>query len=88
MEFAIAKLSSKGQIVIPSQLRDSYKTGDEFLLVKQDENIVLKKMSNVAKDLVDDMHFAQEVELAWKEVEAGKSKRMSKEKFLKELEQW
>lgn len=85
MEFAIAKVSTKGQIVIPSNLRNNIKVGDEFLMVKDNERIVLKNMKGLASDLKDDLIFAERVDKAWKEYDKGKFITKTKEEFLKEL---
>lgn len=85
MEFAIAKVSTKGQIVIPSALRDKIHTGDEFLIVKDHERIILKNMKNLASDLRDDLLFAEQVEKAWQEHDKGKFIKKSKVDFLEEL---
>ena len=85
MEFAIAKVSTKGQIVIPSALRGNISNGDEFHNVKDEERIVLKNMKSIASDLRDDILFAQKVDAAWKEHDKGKFITKSKDNFLKEL---
>ena len=88
MEFAITKMSTKGQIVIPSSLRKNINTGDEFLVVKDDERIILKSMSSLASDLRDDLVFAERVEKAWQDYDKGKFKTKTKKEFLKELKSW
>ncbi len=85
MEFAITKISTKGQIVIPSSLRKNISTGDEFLMVKDNERIILKSMSSLASDLKDDLIFAERVDKAWQDYDKGKFKTKTKEDFLKEL---
>ena len=85
MEFAIARVSTKGQIVIPSSMRTDIKTGDEFLMVKDGGRIVLKDMKGLAADLKDDLIFAERVEKAWQDYDAGKFITKSKDEFLKEL---
>jgi AbrB family looped-hinge helix DNA binding protein len=85
MDFAITKMSTKGQIVIPSSLRKNISTGDEFLMVKDDERIILKSMSSLASDLKDDLVFAEKVDKAWQDYDKGKFKTKTKEEFLKEL---
>jgi AbrB family looped-hinge helix DNA binding protein len=85
MDFAITKISTKGQIVIPSSLRKNISTGDEFLMVKDDERIILKSMSSLASDLKDDLIFAERVDKAWQDYDKGKFKTKTKEEFLKEL---
>ncbi len=85
MEYAIAKVSTKGQIVIPLSLRDDVETGDEFLMIKDEGRIILKSMKSLASSLQDDLVFAEEVEKAWQEYDQGKFVKKTKEDFLKEL---
>ena len=85
MEYAIAKVSTKGQIVIPSALRSDIQTGDEFLMIKDNNRIILKNMKNLASDLRNDFVFAEKVEEAWQEYDKGKFENKPKEDFLKEL---
>jgi len=85
MEYALAKVSTKGQIVIPAPLRDDVETGDEFLIIKDDGKFILKSMKSLAENLRDDLAFAEEVEKAWQEYDRGKFVKKSKEDFLKEL---
>jgi AbrB family looped-hinge helix DNA binding protein len=46
MEVEFTKLSSKGQVVIPQDIRESLKLreGTPFAIVTQDDTILLKKM--------------------------------------------
>ena len=85
MEFAIGKVSTKGQIVIPSSLRNDINQGDEFLMVKDEGRLILKNMKDVAQDLRKDLIFAEKVEKAWQEYDKGEFKKSSKQDFLKEL---
>ena len=88
MDFAIAKMSTKGQIVIPSSLRKDFQSGEEFLMVKAEGKIVIKKISDLAKDFREDLKFADSVDKAWEEYETGKFNSMSKSDFLEELDKW
>jgi AbrB family looped-hinge helix DNA binding protein len=85
MDFAIAKISTKGQIVIPSQLRDDIESGDEFLIVKDEDRIILKKVKKMVEEFKDDLKFAKVVAESWEKYESGKFKTKSKKDFLKEL---
>ena len=85
MEFAIAKVSTKGQIVIPNSLRTNIRTGDEFLIVKDYSRMIFKNIKDVAQDLKDDLIFAERVEKAWRDYDNGKFETKSKDDFLKEL---
>mgnify|MGYP006305128335 CR=1 FL=1 len=85
MEFAIAKVSTKGQIVIPNPLRKDIHTGDEFLIVKDSGRLILKNIKEVAVDLKEDLIFAERVEKSWQDYDKGKFVTKSKGDFLKEL---
>jgi AbrB family looped-hinge helix DNA binding protein len=86
MEVAITKVSSKGQIVIPSSMRKDIGVGDQFLIIKEDNKFIMKKINELAKDLKKELVFAQRIEKAWNLYEKGKFKSASAKKFLEELE--
>ena len=86
MKFAIAKVSTKGQIVIPSPLRENIHKGDEFLLVQDNGRMILKNLKNLAADLRDNLIFAEKVEEAWQEYDRGNFIKKSKDEFLKDLQ--
>jgi AbrB family looped-hinge helix DNA binding protein len=86
MDVAITKVSSKGQIVIPSNMRKDIVVGDQFLIIKEDNKFIMKKINELAKDLKQELVFAQRVEKAWNLYEKGKFKSASAKKFLEELE--
>jgi AbrB family looped-hinge helix DNA binding protein len=86
VEVAIAKISSKGQIVIPSHMRRNLKVGEEFLIIRDQNRFILKKMSKVTEKLKDDLQFAKQVEHAWSEYEKGTFTSAKAADLLKELD--
>jgi len=88
MQYAITKMSTKGQIVIPTHMRKGMKKGDEFLLVRNKDNIVLKDVKSLASNLEEDFVFSKRVDAALKRYDEGKFKSMTKDAFLAELEKW
>lgn len=82
----ITKMSSKGQVVIPQELRKGINEGDKLVVIKNNDQIILKKADKFDKNLEEDLEFARRTEEAWKEIEVGKYKSMSVEEFFKELE--
>ena len=82
------KTSSKGQIVIPSNIRRKLKIGNGSLLAvtTQDDLIVLKKVSS--KISPADMKTLKLIEEAWKDLDKGNFKVRSKEDFFKEYREW
>ncbi len=88
MKIELTKLSSKGQIVIPRDLREKMGLNiGEVLAVSTRKNlIVLKKIENPI--LESDLKTLNEIENAWKEIESGKCRKMGSEEFLKEISKW
>ena len=87
-EIDITRMSSKGQIVIPADLRYGIKEGDKLVIIRSEDQLILKKADKFDKNLAEDLEFARRTEKAWKEYKAGKFTSKSKEEFLAELEKW
>ncbi len=89
MEMAITKMSSKGQIVIPQEMRKGIKKGDQLVVIRGKKQLILKKASDVSKKLIEDLEFARRTDEALKRYESGKGfKEMDGDEFLKEMEKW
>ncbi|MEK6908977.1 MAG: AbrB/MazE/SpoVT family DNA-binding domain-containing protein [Nanoarchaeota archaeon] len=43
MEIATTRLSSRGQIVIPIEMRKDLKEGDKLIIIKNGEDLIIKK---------------------------------------------
>ena len=84
----VIRMSSKGQVVIPSEMRSNFNEGDEFLIVKDEDRIILKKISKLTEKMKEDLEFAKKTEEAYKRHEKGEFTRMNKNDFLDELEKW
>jgi AbrB family looped-hinge helix DNA binding protein len=85
MEVDITTISSKGQIVIPQRMRKDLKEGDKLILIKNKKQIIMKKATDLDKNLKEDLEFARRTEKAWKSYERGEFISKSAEEFLKEL---
>jgi len=57
MAIETTKMSSKGQIVIPEEIRKrlGLKTGDKFLVMSDKDVVILKTLSNPSMDEFDDL---------------------------------
>ena len=44
---AITKISSRGQIVIPQEMRNDLKEGDKLVIIRHNDQIILKKTEKV-----------------------------------------
>jgi len=85
MDIAITRMSTKGQIVIPAEMRADFEIGEKLLIIKSEGNVIIKKASKLDQQLEDDLEFARRTEAAWKSHENGGFKSTSAENFLKEL---
>ena len=66
-------------------MRQDLKEGEELVLIKNQDQIILKKMTKFNKNLKEDLEFARRTEEAWKEFERGEFVSRSSEDFLKDL---
>ena len=83
--FIITKLSTRGQVVIPEELRIDIEVGTPFSVTKKDNLIILKKMEGFTKK---EMNEGKELDKIWKEIDSGKGITSSREEFLKEMNAW
>jgi AbrB family looped-hinge helix DNA binding protein len=88
MAIEITRMSSKGQIVLPLAIRQrmNLQEGEVFAVSAKDNLLVLKKVENSQTE--EDLETLHEIQEAWKEIEGGRSRKMSSKEFLKELATW
>lgn len=85
---SITKISSKGQIVIPQDMREGLSEGEKLIVIKNGQQIILKKMDDFDKNLEEDLEFAKRTEEAWKSYDRGEFISMDADDFLKEIKKW
>ena len=88
MDIAITRMSSKGQIVIPAEMREGIDEGEKMIIIKNDHQFIMKKATDMDKNFKEDLEFARRTEEAWKEYEEGKFTSSTAKEFLKELKKW
>jgi len=81
-------MSSKGQVVLPSNFRKNIKEGNTLLVLKNNDQIILNPANALDKQFAEDIEFAKRTEEAWKEIEESRGLRMSIDDFLKEMKKW
>lgn len=84
----LTRISSKGQIVIPRDMRDNFKEGEELLIIKDDDRIVLKKSVKISEQMKEDLEFAKRTDEALKRIQSGEGTKMSFDDFLSEMKKW
>ena len=84
----LTKASSKGQIVIPTDIRKKLKIkeGSVFAISAKKNILVLKKLETGMKP--EDLRTLKLLEEAWEDIEKGRYKVYSKEAFFKEFKKW
>ncbi len=86
---SITRMSSKGQIVIPLEMRKGIQEGEKLLIIQSnDGKLILKKASKADENFKDDLEFARRTEKAWQRHDQGEFTRMDGEDFLKEMKKW
>ena len=88
MDIGITKMSTKGQIVIPSDMRKEFKVGEKLVVIKEGHRLIIKKASKMSKQMMEDIEFARRTEEAYKRHERGEFKTTDSKDFLKELKKW
>lgn len=87
-QISITKMSSKGQVVIPFEMRGELKEGDKLVVIKNKGQIILKKAEDFDKNIEEDLEFARRTEEAWKEIDEGRFEEMEFDNFIKEMKKW
>ena len=88
VDIEITRLSSKGQIVIPSSIREGFREGDKIMIIRDGKRIILKKASDMDEQLKEDLEFARRTEEARKRIESGKGITMDFDDFIEEMKKW
>jgi AbrB family looped-hinge helix DNA binding protein len=88
MDVGITRVSSKGQIVIPSSMRNNLSKGEELLIIREGERYIIKRLDELKPALKDDILFAGKTEEAFSEYRKGSFKRKEADAFLDELASW
>lgn len=71
MDFAVTKMSSKGQIVIPIEMRGKFNIGEKIFLIENEGQIILKNKDSVKASVIDDLEFARRTREAQEKMDAG-----------------
>ena len=81
-------MSSKGQVVIPAEMRDDIKEGEKLVIIHNKDQIIMKKVSKLTKNFEEDLIFAKRTEEALTRISKGKGVKMDFDEFLGEMKKW
>jgi len=84
----LTKVSSKGQIVIPTSIREKLgvKEGSVFAVTAKKDMVVLKRLDSKMK--AEDLKTLKLIEEAWEDIEKGKYRVAAVDNFFKEMAKW
>lgn len=85
-ELEITTMSSKGQIVIPQEMRKGFQEGEKFVVIKAGKQLILKSLTAFDENIEEDLKFARRTEEAWKKYDCGEFTSKPVDEFLQELE--
>lgn len=88
MDIGITKMSTKGQIVIPNDLRNEFNIGEKLIVIKSDNKLIIKKASELDKNLAEELEFAKKTEQALLRIENAKKEGMEFDDFITEMKKW
>jgi len=88
MDIAITKMSSKGQVVIPVEMRKGFCEGDKIVVIQNKKQLILKKATHLDENLKEDLEFARRTEEAMKRIEAGEGIKMDFDDFVDKIKKW
>ena len=81
----ITKLSTKGQVVIPEEIRKGIKVGTPFTVTKKDDLIILKTVKGLTKEEQEELKELNEI---WKDIDAGNCETYSEKEFFAKMKEW
>jgi AbrB family looped-hinge helix DNA binding protein len=84
----LTRISSKGQIVIPRDMRADFKEGEELLIIKDNDRIVLTRAVKISEKMREDLEFGRRTDEALKRIESGKGNKMNFNDFINEMKKW
>jgi bifunctional DNA-binding transcriptional regulator/antitoxin component of YhaV-PrlF toxin-antitoxin module len=88
VEIGITRMSSKGQIVIPLDMRGDILEGEKLLVIQGEGSLILKKATKMDEKFQEDLEFAKRTEEAFQRHDRGEFIRMNGKEFLKEIKKW
>jgi AbrB family looped-hinge helix DNA binding protein len=87
VEIEIVEVKSRGQIFLPSDFREDISEGDKLIIIKNDDQLILKKAKYI-KNLEEDLIFAKRTEEAFRRYQKGEFIEMELDEFMEEASKW
>ena len=81
-------MSTKGQIVIPHDLREDFNIGEKLVVIKNDGQLIIKQASAFDKNVASDIEFAKRTQEALTRYNQGKFVEKDFDEFIDDMKQW
>lgn len=90
MDIGITKMSSKGQIVIPQDMRGGIKEGEKLVVIKNKDQLILKKAEDFSPTIEEDIEAARLADAAVQRYEDNPDSfiTMDFDDFIEEMKKW
>ena len=88
MDFTIIRMSSKGQIVIPASMRKDISEGNQLIVIREGERLILTPLAAMEPAVREDIIFAEKTEKAFLEYTQGRVTTKSDLDFIDTLSSW
>ena len=87
MNIEITRMSSRGQIVIPKEMRKGIQDGEKMVIIQNGKQFILEKLKDLDEKFIEDLEFARRTEEAWKDIDEGRYEEYAIDEFFSKLKQ-
>lgn len=84
----ITKLRPEGLFMIPAELRKGFKEGEELVVTRVKNRLVVEKVSSMSEKDKEDLAAARRTDEAWKRYERGEFKSLPFDGFIEQMKTW
>jgi len=88
VDIEVTRMSSRGQVVIPSDMREGFPAGEKIIVIRESNRIIMKRARDFDRNIEEDLEFARRTEAALKRYEKGECKEMSFDEFIDQAKKW
>ena len=88
MNINITKLSSKGQVVIPREMRQGFKEGEKLIIIQENDSILLRRANSLRETFKEDLEFEKRTREAQESIDRGEGTEMEFDDFINEMKKW
>ena len=87
MNIEITRMSSRGQVVIPKEMRKGIQDGEKMVIIQNGKQFILEKLKDLDERFIEDLEFARRTEEAWKDIDEGRYEEYAIDEFFSKLKQ-